>query len=668
MQSTNRRFLRATIFSFALLIMAAVAASLLLHQKVDNVAVAVSEHAQKMNVDSKSTSLELKFMTVLVSEINGLQSISYGLAGGAFATLFAALMAALWVSHKIDLQERLVEGYKLAEESDRRRKREFEALCNISGTLAGNGDFEYKATRYVEEFARVAEAEWLSLRMPDNRGEGLRFVVVGAGLAKSIPAALLNDSGSLGEEALRDGLNIVVNGYSAHSESETDITRLGVNSVALLPIFSKGGTLGLVTVFSKQIDHFNEARVKLLSDVLGGVRPLLENALLEDNQKHTEERLRGTARLASIGELAAGVAHEVNNPLTNILGYSQMLLNEDHPETFREDLETVISESQRAAKIIRNLQLFARRSVTDMNPAHINEILSRALDLKQHEFVKSEISVDLDLAEDLPKVLIDEHQLIQVIVNILTNAQQAMESIQRTRELSVRTTISGEKVRIRIQDSGPGIPPERKMLIFEPFYTTKEVGMGTGLGLSICHGIIQEHQGAIWSSSLPGQGATFNIELPAWYGQEEEQVSGSQPSAATVRHGHVLAVDDDPQMRNLLQRSLEQDEYEVDLAEDGAEAWKLIQANTYDCVLLDLKMPEMNGKELFRLMQGSPKGMADKVIFITGDTADMDSQEFVASYNNPVMQKPFQLDDLMSVVHEVTAEPTRTWAESRYES
>ena len=196
MQSTNRRFLRATIFSFALLIMAAVAASLLLHQKVDNVAVAVSEHAQKMNVDSKSTSLELKFMTVLVSEINGLQSISYGLAGGAFATLFAALMAALWVSHKIDLQERLVEGYKLAEESNRRRKREFEALCNISGTLAGNGDFEYKATRYVEEFARVAEAEWLSLRMPDNRGEGLRFVVVGAGLAKSIPAALLNDSGS----------------------------------------------------------------------------------------------------------------------------------------------------------------------------------------------------------------------------------------------------------------------------------------------------------------------------------------------------------------------------------------------------------------------------------------------------------------------------------------
>ncbi|HIM38292.1 MAG TPA: GHKL domain-containing protein, partial [Dehalococcoidia bacterium] len=134
-----------------------------------------------------------------------------------------------------------------------------------------------------------------------------------------------------------------------------------------------------------------------------------------------------------------------------------------------------------------------------MNPAHKNEVLSRALNLKQHEFVKSGISLDLDLAEDLPKVLKDEHQLIQVIVNILTNAQQAMESIQRTRELLVRTTISGEKVRIRIQDSGPGIPPEQKMLIFEPFYTTKEVGMGTGLGLSICHGIIQGHRGAIWS-------------------------------------------------------------------------------------------------------------------------------------------------------------------------
>ena len=112
-------------------------------------------------------------------------------------------------------------------------------------------------------------------------------------------------------------------------------------------------------------------------------------------------------------------------------------------------------------------------------------------------------------------------------------------------------------------------------------------------------------------------------------------------------------------MRNLLQRSLDLNEYEVDLTEDGVEAWKLIQANTYDCVLLDLKMSEMNGKELFRLMQGSPKGMADKVIFITGDTVDMDSQVFVAFYDNPVMHKPFQLDDLMTVVHEVTAEPTK---------
>ena len=147
----------------------------------------------------------------------------------------------------------------------------------------------------------------------------------------------------------------------------------------------------------------------------------------------------------------------------------------------------MISESRRAAKIIRNLQFFGRRSITDMNPANINEIPSRAWDLKHHEFVKSEISLDLDSAKDLHKVLIDGHHLVQVIVNILTNAQQAMESIQRTWELSFRTTISCEKVRVRIQDSGSGMPPEQKMLILEPFYTTKEVGMGTGLGLSICH-------------------------------------------------------------------------------------------------------------------------------------------------------------------------------------
>ena len=173
--------------------------------------------------------------------------------------------------------------------------------------------------------------------------------------------------------------------------------------------------------------------MRILTAVVDGIGPLFENARLEGQRRQEQELLQETVRLASIGQLAAGVAHELNNPLTSVLGYSQMMLDSEVPDSLKSNLRVVVSEGQRAAKVIKNLQLFARRTGPEKTFAKINSILQRAVDLKIHDFESSNVKMSCDFAEDVPNTMIDEHQLVQVIVNILANAQQATESIQRPR-------------------------------------------------------------------------------------------------------------------------------------------------------------------------------------------------------------------------------------------
>jgi len=249
-------------------------------------------------------------------------------------------------------------------------------------------------------------------------------------------------------------------------------------------------------------------------------------------RKRTEEHIQETARLASIGELAAGVAHEVNNPLTAVLGYSQLVLAEDLPRSVRRDVQTIHSEAQRAAKIVQNLLSYARRSGSDRIYINVNSVLERALELKSYDLKTSGIEVRCDYSEDLPSTMIDEHQMVQVFVNILTNAQQAIESIDTNGQIIIGSFESGGQIRITIGDNGPGILAEHQAKIFVPFFTTKDLGTGTGLGLSICYGIIRQHGGGIWADSTLGEGVTFHIELPILAPQVELD-SLPQPSSPT---------------------------------------------------------------------------------------------------------------------------------------
>jgi PAS domain S-box-containing protein len=235
--------------------------------------------------------------------------------------------------------------------------------------------------------------------------------------------------------------------------------------------------------------------------------------------KRVEERLREVARLSSLGELAAGVAHEINNPLTSVLGFSQLLMLEDLPQGVREDLEIVHSEANRAAKIVHNLLSFARRPDPVKMYMDVTLVLDRALEMKTYDFQVGNIEVSRDFSADLPCTMVDAQELIQVVLNILNNAEQAMRCPRGQGRLTVRTTSSKERIKVSISDDGPGIPAEHLARIFEPFFTTKAAGEGTGLGLSISFGIVQQHGGDIWAESIPGEGTTFHIELPITGGE-----------------------------------------------------------------------------------------------------------------------------------------------------
>jgi len=236
-----------------------------------------------------------------------------------------------------------------------------------------------------------------------------------------------------------------------------------------------------------------------------------------------EEQLIVADRLASIGELSAGIAHELNNPLTGVIGLSQLLTERDLPDDIKEDLKLVYSEAQRAADVVRNLLTFGRKHPPLKQLVNLSDVIDKVLKLRSYEQRVSNIEVIKHFAPDLPQIMADYFQLQQVFLNIIINAEQIMTEVHGKGTLTITTKRVGEFIRASFADDGPGIPEENLGHIFDPFFTTKEVGKGTGLGLSICHGVINAHGGRIYAASEPGEGATFIIELPITKGEEKDE-------------------------------------------------------------------------------------------------------------------------------------------------
>ena len=380
-------------------------------------------------------------------------------------------------------------------------------------------------------------------------------------------------------------------------------------------------------------------------------RDITQEKALRDQLIHSE-------RLAAVGQLISGVAHELNNPLQSVMGYAELLLDAERREEPRRDLEHIRSEAARAAKIVRNLLAFVRRSGTERVVVNINELVQTTLALRSYELKLRSIAVEEQYATDAPLVSVNREEIQQVLLNLVVNAEHAMTAAHSAGHLILRTQIIDQNVEIEVQDDGPGVPEALRGRIFEPFFTTKEVGQGTGLGLSIAHGIAESHGGRLQLSST-GAGACFQLVLPltASSAASTDDPSASD-SAASRPRARALVADDEPLQRQLLQRLLVKRGFAVDLAENGQEAIALIDQHSYSIVLCDASMPVMDGLAVHEHLRTAHPSVARSFVFVTSSDLDERVLGPATRYAIPVLSKPLNASKLDAVVNHLIGEPT----------
>jgi PAS domain S-box-containing protein len=378
-----------------------------------------------------------------------------------------------------------------------------------------------------------------------------------------------------------------------------------------------------------------------ITHFVGVERDITEELKLRDQLVHSE-------RLSAIGELVAGVAHEINNPLQTIVGSVELMM-EDRPQpAVRRDLEVVRREAARAGQIVRNLLSFVRRGAPDRVAADLNDIIRATVELRGYHLQQRDITLVTALHDGPVPVLVNREEIQQVVLNLILNAEQAMLASGRGSRITVRSVSSDRHQYVGVEDDGPGIGAELRGRIFEPFFTTKDVGEGTGLGLSISHGIASAHGGSL--DLCPGAGgACFRLTLPTHTGAAQ----GPPPAAAARRHDvrRALVVDDEAAIRKLLVRLLERRGFEVIEAETGTAALDAAGGSSLSVVLCDIRMPGMSGIELYRRMSSMDPEIGRSFVFITGDKSSVDVDDDIRDV--PVLAKPFTAADLQAVLTRV---------------
>jgi PAS domain S-box-containing protein len=362
-------------------------------------------------------------------------------------------------------------------------------------------------------------------------------------------------------------------------------------------------------------------------------------------QQSLREKAEISSRLAAVGEMAAGIAHEINNPLTGVIGFSQLLCErQDLPEDAYRAVNIIADGSQRVADIVKKLLTFARQSKPVKTAANINDLIENTLKLRSYALKTSSIEVITHLDPGLPLIVVDPGQMQQVFLNLIVNAEHAIKEARHEGRLTVTSEVVDKCMRISFEDDGAGISPENLKHIFEPFFTTKPEGEGTGLGLSISRSIILEHNGELRVENEPGKGAKFIIELPLTRAPVEKAAPApALPITETRRQktARILVVDDELAVRQLISTIMTKSGHVVDDLGDPAQVLDCVTTTSYDAIFLDLRMPGISGMTLYnQIKQKAPK-MAGRVIIITGDASSEDVQSFLKENRLPCITKPF---------------------------
>jgi two-component system NtrC family sensor kinase len=415
--------------------------------------------------------------------------------------------------------------------------------------------------------------------------------------------------------------------------------------------------------FSRRIARYSNDECGDLAGSLNEMADNLQKSRLElvkaaESLEDTRARLIQSEKLSAVGQFVAGVAHELNNPLAVVIGFSELLLERETDEKTRSHQEMIGKSAQRCQKIVANLLSFAREHQLERKPTWINGIVDEVIELMAYELRTSNIDVTRDFQAILPPIIADPHQLQQVFVNILGNARQALEGFRPDGRIIVRTRAKEGFVIVEVADNGPGIKPEHIRRIFDPFFTTKPVGKGTGLGLSLVSGIVRDHGGRIDVQSGAGLGATFVVELPITAERAQPGRAAAQPPARTFRPAGssgkmILVVDDEEWILALAQELLWAVGHGVETAPDGETAFAAIQRRNFDAIVCDWKMPGMSGVQFHQRLLAARPQMAERVLFMSGELIDESFREFLRRGEKTCLAKPFAIEDFRNAVEKV---------------
>jgi signal transduction histidine kinase/ActR/RegA family two-component response regulator len=555
--------------------------------------------------------------------------------------------------------------------------RELEGLVNKLSTLSEMTELVSRIPDINEVLQLVLKrtmaavnAKIGSIMILDDESQTLR-IAAAQGLDDSV---ISNTTIRVGEEiagkVVQTGEPVLVENLEKDARfHKANDPKYETSSFISMPLRAHWRILGVLNLAKKGDKRaFSESDMNFLTTLLGHIGFALHNARLLQQAKDSAIRLQQaynqqsqqldqarqqviqSDKLSALGQLIAGVAHELNNPLTTVIGRAEIMLGQTEDEKTVRNLEQILTQGQRAAKIVKNLLSFARETSPEKQLSDINKILNNVLEIMEYDFRVSNIEVKAQLDPELPQTMADANQMQQVFVNIVNNAQQAMKEKDKPGGLTVRTTHHADRLRVEFTDTGPGIPLDQQEHILEPFYTTKSESKGTGLGLSISYGIVKAHGGNIEFRSSEGEGSTFVVDLPIV----------EEPTAPSVEETHeidlakldiqkVLVIDDEEGINELITEILTGEGCEVVTVTNGELALEKIEAEVYDLIVCDLRMPGMDGTEVYNQVEQTKPELAGRFLFLTGDISD-ETREFLERMAKPHLMKPFTRETFMEAV------------------
>jgi signal transduction histidine kinase/CheY-like chemotaxis protein len=553
---------------------------------------------------------------------------------------------------------------------------------------------------FIQQFATLTELTEITARIPDidellnhvlkkamasthsrrgtimlvrEDGAGLEIVAAEGWRPSTTGPIRLHDS--LAGSVIEDGEPLLIEDIDKTEEFGHRGSReeYSSSSCLIMPLKAQLATIGSLCLSEKSVGgSFGMRDQQFLTIMLGQIGYAVENARLlhqarraanslKEIVENQEEKLQDahaqiiqSEKLSALGQLIAGVAHELNNPLTSVVGYTGLVIEAEDKNTEKvgRRLETVLSEANRATRIVQNLLTFSRARKSTKRAVNLNEIAKNILSLREYDLKARGISLSTELDEQLPLTAADSDQIQQVVLNLVNNSAQAMRD-DRPKIIVIGSSREEGWVHLWVEDTGKGIPEEITGRIFEPFFSTKGEQTNTGLGLNISSGIVKEHGGEILVDSKVGRGTRMTVRLPiASVLVEEDSPPSTNGKKAypKVTDRKALVVDDEPPIAELMEEILTDAGFTVESFTNGMDALENLGKFDYDLVVTDIRMPHIDGQKLYLRMREDKNRMIGKFIMTSGDVADPQVRLFASTNRIPLLAKPFRKDQFLDAI------------------